>query len=78
MDASSRAMPDMIITMSAAICYAACGFTFGKSEMPYRLPLFLCNLFNGHVNNSSGFLQHFYQLFGGMACDGIPAQCTDP
>ena len=30
MDASSCAVPDMIITMSAAIRYAECGFTFGK------------------------------------------------
>ena len=78
MDASSRAVPDMIITMSAAICYAECGFTFSKSEMPHRLPPSLCNLFNDHVNNSSSFLRQFYQLFGSMACDGFPARCMDP
>ena len=55
-DASTRAVPDLIITMSAAIQYAECGFSFGKSETPYRLALSLCNLFNGHLNPSSGFL----------------------
>jgi hypothetical protein len=78
MDASTRAIPDFVLTMSQAIRHAEEGFSFGSHTTPYRLPPTLTNLFNGTLNPTSIFLKHFFRLLPDIARVGAPQQCPDP
>ena len=78
MDASSRAIPDFIITMSQAIRYAEQGFSFDKVNPPYHLPVGLASLFTGHGNPGSPLLARFYRLLPDVSPIGAPKQCPDP
>ena len=78
MDAHTRAVPDLVLTMSQAIRYAEKGFSFSKLEPTYHLPTTLCNLFRMHTNATSGFLRTFYCLLPEMALVVTHAKCTDP
>ena len=78
MDASTRAIPDFVLTMSQAIRHAEEGFSFGSHTTPYRLPTTLTNLFNGTLNPTSIFLKHFYRLLPDITRVGAPQQCPDP
>ena len=50
MDAYSRAIPNLVITMSQSIRYAQEGFSFSHSAMPHLLPTSLSALFNAASN----------------------------
>ena len=78
MDAATRAIPDFVITMSQAICYAEVSFTFNKDKTPLTLPTSLSNLFSTTNNQSSTFLRNFYQLLPTLALVGSPSKCPDP
>ena len=61
MDASTRAIPDLVLTMSQAVRHAEQGFFCKAKEPAYRLPPSLTRLFNPTSNPQSTFLKTFYR-----------------
>ena len=78
MDASSRAIPDFVLTMSQATGYAQYGFSLDKNMPPYVLPRSLSSLFFSTINTSSIFLRRFHRLLPDVALIGAPRLCNDP
>ena len=78
MDAYTRAVPDMVITMSQSIRYAEQGFSFKKKEPPCRLHPTHSALFSTVTNPTSHFLRTFYQVLGDVALAGTHVDCADP
>jgi hypothetical protein len=78
MDASARAIPDFVLTMSRAARYAAKGASFSKDADPLPLPHTLASLFATTTNPESTILSRFHRLLGATAPIGAPAKCNDP
>ena len=78
MDASTRAIPDLVLTMSQAVRHAEQGFFCKAKEPAYRLPPSLTRLFNPTSNPQSTFLKTFYCLLGQVALPGTHSQCSNP
>ena len=78
MDAYTRAVPDMVLSMSQSIRYADHGFSFTKKEPPFRLHPTHSALFSTITNPSSHFLRTFYQVLGDVALAGTHVDCADP
>ncbi len=78
MDAYSRAIPDLVITMSQSICYAREGFSFSHSAMPHLLPTSLSALFNAASYPTSIFMTTFNCLLPDVCVIGAPPSCVNP
>jgi hypothetical protein len=79
MDAYSRAIPDLVITMSQSIRYVREGFSFSHSTMPYLLPTSLSALFNTTSNPTSIFMTTFNSLLPEVCVIAPPPPaCPDP
>ena len=78
MDASTRAIPDLVLTMSQAIRQAEQGFFVKANEPTVTLPHSLTRLFSLTHNPQSIFLKNFYHLLGPIALAGTHQQCADP
>jgi hypothetical protein len=78
MDAYSRAIPDLVITMSQSIRYAREGFSFSHSATLHLLPTSLSALSNAASNPTFIFMTTFNRLLPDVCVIGLPPSCADP
>ena len=75
LNASHRAAPDFVFTMTSAMRYATNGFLFNKDIPNSHLHPSIANLFSPDLNTDSLYLQRFQKLLPDIAAIAVSDKC---